>query len=43
MYRETQILNDSTAQLAGPDGGDMVINVGPQHPATHVYCTWLLH
>ncbi len=35
MYRETQILNDSTAQLAGPDGGDMVINVGPQHPATH--------
>ncbi len=35
MYRETQILNDSTAQLAGPDGSDMVINVGPQHPATH--------
>jgi NADH-quinone oxidoreductase subunit D/NADH-quinone oxidoreductase subunit C/D len=21
--------------LAGPDGGDMVINIGPQHPATH--------
>mgnify|MGYP001810319741 FL=1 len=31
MYRETEILQDATA-----DGfGDMIINVGPQHPATH--------
>jgi NADH-quinone oxidoreductase subunit D len=28
MYSETQILNDTSA-------GDLVINVGPQHPATH--------
>ena len=37
MYRETIILNDSS--LIPPSGGgvagDMVINVGPQHPATH--------
>lgn len=31
MYRETEILQNAAA-----DGfGDMVINVGPQHPATH--------
>jgi len=35
MYRETQILSDSTTPIAGPDGGDMIINIGPQHPATH--------
>ncbi|MCC6258451.1 MAG: NADH-quinone oxidoreductase subunit D [Chitinophagaceae bacterium] len=32
MYRDTEILNEST----GVEGsGDMIINVGPQHPATH--------
>ncbi|MEO5948408.1 MAG: NADH-quinone oxidoreductase subunit D [Chitinophagaceae bacterium] len=42
MYRETKILNDSSeASLlrGGLEGaaeeGDMIINVGPQHPATH--------
>lgn len=39
MYRETIILNDSS-QIPPPTGGgegagDLVINVGPQHPATH--------
>lgn len=33
MYRETQIINDTTEVAA--DGGELVINVGPQHPATH--------
>lgn len=34
MYRETQIIKDQyTASRAGE--GEMVINVGPQHPATH--------
>jgi NADH-quinone oxidoreductase subunit D len=38
MYRETQILNDATK--VSPENGDLegaylVINVGPQHPATH--------
>ena len=31
MYRETEIIKDETAI----DDGDLVINVGPQHPATH--------
>jgi NADH-quinone oxidoreductase subunit D len=31
MYRETEIVKDFTAV----SDGDMVINVGPQHPATH--------
>ncbi len=42
MYRETKILNDSSEASplrGGLDGaaeeGDMIINVGPQHPATH--------
>ncbi|WP_207625823.1 NADH-quinone oxidoreductase subunit D [Niastella populi] len=42
MYRETQIVNTqnnipSNAEDAGfaADGGELVINVGPQHPATH--------
>jgi NADH-quinone oxidoreductase subunit D/NADH-quinone oxidoreductase subunit C/D len=36
MYRETQIINDPKASLAEGFGeGDMIINVGPQHPATH--------
>ncbi|MBS1948210.1 MAG: NADH-quinone oxidoreductase subunit D [Bacteroidetes bacterium] len=37
MYRETEILtraNQSTAHES-EDSGDLVINVGPQHPATH--------
>jgi len=34
MYRETQIIKDQdTASHAGE--GEMIINVGPQHPATH--------
>lgn len=32
MYTETEILKDTTA--AGPEG-ELVINMGPQHPATH--------
>jgi NADH-quinone oxidoreductase subunit D/NADH-quinone oxidoreductase subunit C/D len=36
MYRETQIINDPKDALAEGFGeGDMIINVGPQHPATH--------
>lgn len=42
MYRETKILNDSSEASplrGGLEGasaeGDMIINVGPQHPATH--------
>jgi NADH-quinone oxidoreductase subunit D len=37
MYRETSILNDSSLiPPAGDEGaGDITINVGPQHPATH--------
>jgi NADH-quinone oxidoreductase subunit D len=32
MYRETEIIKQSSE----PDGfGDMIINIGPQHPATH--------
>ncbi|MFN4286713.1 MAG: NADH-quinone oxidoreductase subunit D [Lacibacter sp.] len=31
MYRETEILQEATAD----NHGQMVINVGPQHPATH--------
>lgn len=34
MYTETQILKDTTPLT--PEGeGELVINVGPQHPATH--------
>jgi NADH-quinone oxidoreductase subunit D len=38
MYRDTQILNDYTSVPAVgdvDDSGLLVINVGPQHPATH--------
>lgn len=40
MYRETQIVNDvskvpSTGGNLGEAEGELVINVGPQHPATH--------
>lgn len=38
MYTETQILNNNSASTVegALDGtGEMVINIGPQHPATH--------
>ena len=36
MYRKTEIINDSKAPPAEGFGeADMIINVGPQHPATH--------
>lgn len=36
MYRETEIISDNTKTgLNGEDTGELVINVGPQHPATH--------
>ena len=31
MYRQTEIISES----AGNQAGDFIINVGPQHPATH--------
>lgn len=34
MYTETQIIRNATDHLSGEEG-DLVINVGPQHPATH--------
>ena len=34
MYSETQILKE--AMPGDAEGGELVINVGPQHPATHV-------
>ena len=41
MYRQTEIISDSSQvspQIGGGDlegAGDLVINVGPQHPSTH--------
>jgi NADH-quinone oxidoreductase subunit D/NADH-quinone oxidoreductase subunit C/D len=36
MYTETQIISNNMPAAASPDGDNlMVINVGPQHPATH--------
>lgn len=39
MYRETEIIKDAASippsGIAGAAEGDMIINVGPQHPATH--------
>lgn len=39
MYRETQIIKDTASINANgvttADAGELVINVGPQHPATH--------
>ncbi len=37
MYRETTIISDSSSipPSGGGVAGDFVINVGPQHPATH--------
>src|ERR1044072_5718076 len=34
MYRETQII-EADNKAGAADGDDLVINVGPQHPATH--------
>src|SRR5437660_9628108 len=38
MYREVEIIRDSQVSPFGGDlegAGDMIINVGPQHPSTH--------
>ncbi len=37
MYRVTEIISDGTKSppLEGGAAGDFIINVGPQHPATH--------
>ena len=39
MYRETQIIKDTAninaSEVDAADAGELVINVGPQHPATH--------
>lgn len=35
MYTETQILKDTTQLASDGSDGELVINVGPQHPATH--------
>ena len=35
MYTETQIVKDTTRTSANGSEGELVINVGPQHPATH--------
>lgn len=34
MYRETQIIKETTPGIVG-ETGEFTINVGPQHPATH--------
>jgi NADH-quinone oxidoreductase subunit D/NADH-quinone oxidoreductase subunit C/D len=39
MYRQTEIISSPGDSTTDPnnqsDSGDLVINVGPQHPATH--------
>jgi NADH-quinone oxidoreductase subunit D len=35
VYTETQIVKDNTEPVPGSTEGELVINVGPQHPATH--------
>ena len=35
MYTETQIIKDATKSSSNGTDSDLVINVGPQHPATH--------
>ena len=34
MYRETEVIKD-VASGQPYESGDLVINIGPQHPATH--------
>ena len=34
MYRETEIIKEPSGNDP-VDSGDMIINIGPQHPATH--------
>jgi NADH-quinone oxidoreductase subunit D len=34
MYRQTEIIKEPTTGDP-PEAGDMIINIGPQHPATH--------
>ncbi len=36
MYRQTEIIRDPSKALStGAEVGDLVINIGPQHPSTH--------
>ena len=35
MYTETQLIKDATKSSSNGADSDLVINVGPQHPATH--------
>lgn len=35
MYTQTEVLKDTTQLTENGSGGELVINVGPQHPATH--------
>jgi NADH-quinone oxidoreductase subunit D len=35
MYRETEIVQDNSTSGLNAGDGDLIINVGPQHPATH--------
>ena len=35
MYTQTEIIKDTTQLNSNGNEGELVINVGPQHPATH--------
>ena len=35
MYSQTEVLKDTTQSAAEGAEGELVINIGPQHPATH--------